>query len=302
VVNFGLLTANTFNLGDQIQSIAARELMPKVDYLIERDRLLSYSGLPSFRMILNGWFMHASDQWPPPQNITPLFVSFHATTFKNGLMALAEKILWNVGRRQDLLDLKFSEYYRKYAPIGCRDISTSQRFEKNSIDSYFSGCLTLTLNRDRFSSSARSGVLIVDPLSDLPGRNWRERLLVRLPGSISKGVKRLSHITFSRNCLSKLKLAEELLQAYASAELVVTSRLHVVFPCLAFGTPVILIDTQRQPERYSGYQHLITSVFADKLQDAQSWEAAYVDAQRSRQPEVSKLVSRMLGEVQDFVA
>src|SRR5690606_2212306 len=45
--------------------------------------------------------------------------------------------------------------------------------------------------------------------------------------------------------------ALDVLKAYANAKLVITSRIHCALPCLAFGTPVIFVDTALEagPER-----------------------------------------------------
>jgi len=54
----------------------------------------------------------------------------------------------------------------------------------------------------------------------------------------------VSHIRSSSNASveEKLKRANEMLDLYASAKLVVTSRIHCALPCLALGTPVIFFD------------------------------------------------------------
>ncbi len=62
---------NTRNLGDEIQSIAARQFLPRVDGFIDRDRLVM-SGRKknaNFKLILNGWYSHSPERWPPPPNI-----------------------------------------------------------------------------------------------------------------------------------------------------------------------------------------------------------------------------------------
>ena len=75
--NFGLLSYTsdhaTYNVGDYIQSLAAKRFLgPKVT-LIDREGLSRYQG-PSVRMIMNGWFTHDPSSWPPAPQIEPLFV------------------------------------------------------------------------------------------------------------------------------------------------------------------------------------------------------------------------------------
>jgi hypothetical protein len=46
------------NIGDYVQSLAAKQFLPKVDTLIERDSTADYQG-DRVRVIMNGW-EHAS--------------------------------------------------------------------------------------------------------------------------------------------------------------------------------------------------------------------------------------------------
>ncbi len=65
---FGLLTyPDTDNLGDEIQSLAARRFLPRVDYLIDRERIDESPALPAENVftILNGWHCWEPMRWPP---------------------------------------------------------------------------------------------------------------------------------------------------------------------------------------------------------------------------------------------
>ena len=64
------------NLGDYVQTIAAKMMLSEAPISIDREKLNSYSG-PSACLIMNGWFMENPKNWPPSLQITPLFVSFH---------------------------------------------------------------------------------------------------------------------------------------------------------------------------------------------------------------------------------
>ena len=65
-----------FNIGDYIQSIAAKQFFENIDVFICREGLNQYVG-EDVRIILNGWFTQEVQNWPPSENIHPLFVSFH---------------------------------------------------------------------------------------------------------------------------------------------------------------------------------------------------------------------------------
>ena len=63
----------------------------------------------------------------------------------------------------------------------------------------------------------------------------------------------------------KLKLAGDLVQTYADARLVITSRIHCALPCLAVGTPSIFIHTNgvghvRDPGRFDGLLDLFNVI------------------------------------------
>lgn len=80
-MQFGLLVHGpSGNLGDHIQSLAARQFLPRVDRFVERERLHEVAGCGPIKLIMNGWWMKNPDRWPPPSNVIPLFVSFHVTT------------------------------------------------------------------------------------------------------------------------------------------------------------------------------------------------------------------------------
>ena len=58
---------STNNLGDEIQSIAARQFLPSVDALVDRDDWIAFPSNTEgpFRIILNGRFTHCPEKWPP---------------------------------------------------------------------------------------------------------------------------------------------------------------------------------------------------------------------------------------------
>jgi polysaccharide pyruvyl transferase WcaK-like protein len=51
--------------------------------------------------------------------------------------------------------------------------------------------------------------------------------------------------------------AQEMLDAYAQAKMVVTTRLHCALPCLAFGTPVLFVTDNPKDPRFEGMLELM---------------------------------------------
>lgn len=254
-MRYGLLTYDEnkrfFNVGDNIQSLAARQFLPRVDQLLNRERLADYNGEP-IKLIMNGWFTHNHSNWVPSGAINPLFVSFHVNNTAAPFM----------------LDEKGVAYLKQHQPIGCRDQFTVDTLKAKGIDAYFTGCLTLTLDSYKVDDSQRGDdIYIVDPLYSYPTAekafyDWKAVLRSIKNGNMFKLGKRKAHLSkfIDASLLSSAKtviqeppsgkysdeekfaMAEDLLRQYAKARLVITSRIHCALPCLALGTPVIFVN------------------------------------------------------------
>lgn len=139
---YGLLTyregKEKYNVGDYVQSLAARQFLPQTDEFMNRETLGDYKG-DDIKLIMNGWFTHNIHHWIPANNIDPLFVSFHMN---------------NTAAPYMLTD-KGIAYLKAHAPIGCRDKFTVQILKDKGIDAYFTGCLTLTLDNYKVDDALR---------------------------------------------------------------------------------------------------------------------------------------------------
>jgi len=252
-MNYSLLTYDFkghFNLGDYIQSLAAKQFLPQIDQYINREKLSDYSG-SNTKMIMNGWYMRHTDHWPPSPKITPLFISFHM----------------NTKRASEMLRSNGLNYLKKHEPVGCRDTNTFKLLKDNNIRAYFSNCLTLTLGNS-YRHSPEKDILFVDVLFKYPtlksvfksfnsfqkslknGEFFllgkRKKVIQKIFGNnIFQAIKVITH-HYSCDLFpteaSRFELAEKTLKQYEKAKLVITSRIHCALPCLAMGTPVIFID------------------------------------------------------------
>ena len=54
--------------------------------------------------------------------------------------------------------------FKKFGPVGTRDIHTKNIFDKLDIRSYFSGCLTLTI--EKFKDIEKENYIVVNGLCD----------------------------------------------------------------------------------------------------------------------------------------
>lgn len=240
---YALYEYKTENIGDEIQSIAARRFLPKVDYLINRDEIRSFKPktYDKTKLIMNGWYMHQPQNWQPiSKDIKPLLISMHISE-KDPKVVRAFTAQNSV------------KYLTQNGPVGARDKGTLAFLKKNKIPSYFSGCLTLTLERDQ--NFARKDYILTVDLSDKV-RKEIERRTNRVVIDLS------TYYDPNLSTEGRFLLAEYFLYLYQSAHCVITTRLHAALPSLAFETPVLLIKEKGKYEkdRFSGLLDLLYSV------------------------------------------
>lgn len=107
----------------------------------------------------------------------------------------------------------------RFAEIGARDPVTVMHCAERGIRTVLAGCATSTFDR---YDGPRKGVYAVD--------------------TSHPGARRFTHSIGDMPWSEQRSLAIKMLGIYRTAELVVTNRLHVALPCLAFGTPVVVKD------------------------------------------------------------
>ena len=283
------------NIGDYIQALATSQFIKSPSSWVERELLKSYDG-GACKIIMNAWFMHNSNEWPPSENINPLFLSTHINS----------NVIDRFTEEDSLL------YLKEHEPIGCRDEYTAIQLQEKGIKAYFSGCMTLTLGYKYKTSNRSNKTYIVDPFFRIKERplSWKIKAMfafMRNPITINKirkkripkqslsigqildaawFFKRYSEV-FSKQVLldseyinhempnyqkydndELLKIAECLIKKYSEASLVITSRIHCALPCTALGVPVIYIEDKNLPEdskcRLNGLRNLFNVIIHDK--------------------------------------
>ena len=86
------------NIGDYIQSLAGKVFFDKIDVYINRERLSQFkSEREKVKMIMNGWFMHSPENWPPSDDIFPLLVAIHISPKSAPKMLSVEGINYLTG-------------------------------------------------------------------------------------------------------------------------------------------------------------------------------------------------------------
>jgi hypothetical protein len=241
---YALISHSTINLGDEIQSIAVRQFLPRVDLLVDRDALnrLPEGASGRYKIVLNGWHTRRPENWPPAPEFDALTVSVHLSGEVNPANP--------TGRRpaEALLEGENLDYWRAHAPVGTRDLWTLDLLRAKGVDAYFSACATLTLGTGT-TLPRHDYICAVDlpePVLDALKQRARCRVVVTTHRDPAPA-------PFAQ----RMRRAERLLSLYAQARAVVTSRLHCALPCLAFQTPVLLIDAARDVYRFSGLHDLV---------------------------------------------
>ena len=248
---YGLLSYSSMNIGDEIQSIAAQRFLPKIDTLVHREQVNSFQSRRKTKLIMNAWWMWQPKNFPPSDSIVPLPIS----------MYIRDDI-------RDSLNSQSIDYLKKIGPIGCRDISTKDYLLSKGIDAYFSGCLTLTLNRG--PHIPRGDFILAIDLPDAVVELMRQKT--------DRRIYTLTQIlTPSFTQGQRFDLARTVLYLLSRAHCVVTTRLHVAMPCLALETPVLRVDLAKDnnniKSRFSGYDgclHVASEEMGDQIFSAYS--------------------------------
>ena len=203
-----MVCAMSRNIGDEIQSLAAAQFLPRVDLFVDREHLDAVKSQEPIALIMNGWFMHTK-AWPPSDSIRPAFVSFHVEPESRDLIA------------------KHADYLKQFEPIGTRDRGTAEFLNSIGIKATVTYCLTLSFPR-REREPVNGRVAIVDARD------------IAVPKSLSRGAVTLRHGIRMFADATKLQHARELLAFYRDeVRLVITTRLHCALPCIAMGIPVV---------------------------------------------------------------
>lgn len=267
---YGIMKYSSINIGDEIQSVAAMRFLPKIDEYVHREKINSFQskGNKKVKLIMNAWWMWQLENFPPSENIEPLLISMYIRK----------------QHREKFLTPKVKEYFLKYGPVGCRDQATAEWLNEEGIPAYFSGCLTLTLERNR-KIKRENHILCVDcPKEAIEEIKRRTKRPVY---SISRMLA--PYYTAKQ----RLEVAKIMLKLYQSAFCVVSPRLHVVLPCLALQTPVLRIIAPEkiigEPSRYSGYENFIHTVnIEDFIKDKRIYNFAFPPKNPNKHMEIRK--------------
>jgi Polysaccharide pyruvyl transferase len=204
------------NLGDHVQSLALLQHV-RLRKLVLRDHFRPH---PELLLAANGWL--TKGQIPTRQEFGDV------------------KYL-GIYLPPRLRTAEVAAKFQGLGTIGCRDHVTATFLEQHGIPVVLCRCATLSLPR---YDGPREQIVCVDVAPAIVERVQRRygpqfgdiiTLTHHLPRpSPAEMTERLIRSQFER--------AHHFLSLYRAAALVVTNRIHVALPCLAFGTPVIVLS------------------------------------------------------------
>lgn len=252
-MKYGLIIfSKTDNLGDDIQAYATKRYLPHIDYLIERETLDKFMPADNYKVavIMAGWFLYSHLNWPPSPYIYPLNISMHFDTYYS-------KYLGKPLEKNMVLEGYGAKWLNDNGPVGARDYFTLNLLRGFDINSYFSGCITTTLGKFPDVNNHNSIVTVdINPL-----------IIKKVKSISNKNVISKTHKIKleSLSMEQRFQLVEEYLKLYQGASLVITSRLHVALPCLAFGTPVLFVKDTKFFNRTATFMPYLHSEFEDNI-------------------------------------
>lgn len=264
----------SLNIGDYIQALASAQFLGKDSIFIEREKIDEYDG-EDVMMIMNGWFMFHPEHWPPSKKIHPLFVAFHLNNLADKQFLKEESISYlkqyePIGCR----DKKTVEKLRRQGVnayfSGCMTLTLGLKYHSEQKN----GKVFITDPPLNSTSKLEKIWYTLQFFNDFPEKykiykKWygNEKFSLFKLFAVSKYYCIYSEL-FDKHLLleaeyvqqeapfyhnyplpqDKLKKAEEIIEDYAKASCVITSRIHCALPCLGLGTPVIYIYNDMQDE------------------------------------------------------
>ena len=215
------------NLGDDLLTLAASRLLPRVDMALDIDRL--DAPLPDLEpddrvvTLMCGKVLAQPIHWPPERHIAPVMVGAH----------FSREDVWGIPMA--VLDGAGLAYLRALAPLGCRDEVSVALMESMHLPCQLTACVTLTLDRVKIPREDREGVICCDVPEDV-----LRAMENALP---TEDVQSVTHQMDDppQDYHQRMEAAQAMLDRYARAKYVVTRRLHCAMACLALGTPVLLL-------------------------------------------------------------
>lgn len=271
------------NIGDYIQSVAQEQFFDHTDCYVEREHLNTFTAKEKVNVIMNGWFMWHPENFPPSSIINPLFVSFHlvptiAKDFLTQETIAYLKKYQPIGVRDTGTKELLNSYGIKSYFSGCLTLTLGLKYksEKRNNNVYFVDPfydligtqegygkfrkLLIALNiyikhfrslralKKIFHAEFKTGFhhyskKLSDWVCCISFYNTYSRIF---SDDILLHAEYLTHDlpqSMFKDNDEKMQYARELINKYAQAKLVVTSRIHCALPCIGLDTPTLFVNS-----------------------------------------------------------
>ena len=276
------------NIGDVLQGMVAKPFLPDGCLVADRETLALLDPITPSLLIANGWYMHSFDNFPPPDNITPVYLSVHIAQ---------SKLLKSAAVRS---------HFKKHAPIGCRDDKTLKLFLGWGIPAYYSSCLTTTATaRAPINNTGNGEILLVDNVDHpIP-----DEVKSKLETLLGHKMIRVSHDppdtqgSFEQYVNNAEAHMESLLKRYCNAALVVTTKIHCALPCLGMGANVMIIHPNPADPRLATVAEFIDILSYEDIIKATDLKRPSVkkEALKARQQFLSNIVNKSITSKNNIV-
>ena len=151
--------------------------------------------------------------------------------------------------------------WKKYSPIGCRDLKTRDQFISYGIKAYFSSCLTTTLDIDFAVNEKERTKEIIFIDYQFGFFNKADKFIKSLTSYNFSNITYTKHnFKIKLTHIERFQLAKKLLDKYARAKLIISTKLHGALPSLGCHTPVIFVNKKYDYKRYPGLYELLNTV------------------------------------------
>ncbi|GHV57470.1 hypothetical protein FACS1894182_06380 [Bacteroidia bacterium] len=322
------------NIGDYIQALAASQFFDNIDFFIERENLHQYDGEYA-KMIMNGWFMDCPENWPPSEKIMPKFIAFHINSLAKEKLLSDQSIKYlkkhePIGCRDENTMLMLKEKGIKAYFSGCLTLTLGEKYSTNDKEDMYYFVDPYFITRWNVKHFIRNFICLFYYWKDI------KVIATKYFGKQHTMKQRMVLTTFyleykkyfSRDLLltseyihqqsldirkqfpsndSLLLYAENLVEKYARAKLVITSRIHCALPCLGLGTPVIYIENVQQLESSACRMNGLVELF-----NVVSWNKNHLELKFKQMGKIDKdnypinkfahkdLIAKLIASCKDF--
>ena len=248
ISKFGMIHYITSeNIGDQVQNIAAAHFLPYINKLLPRDKKINVNETTT--VIMNAFWSEESWLLSSRPKLCPIQVSMH--------------LAYTMSKQFENEIKSHKDSFLPHGVVGARDTNTQRFLNDLGIPAKMTGCLTLFFQNPFANMPRLNSTYLVDV--------GRETMKL-LPSHVLHKSTEITHEIPMKKVsgISRYLYAYKLIERYARAKLVITTRIHCALPCVALGTPVIFLnlknlynaDANHESPRVSGLTSLFHTVDA----------------------------------------